>query len=105
MLQEGLILVNNKGFFLLENLIVFTLGILLLLSTLKIYDECLLIMHKKLILERALATAELTLAQRETDNEFQIITKNTPTALSGLNWKEVEIRKNEDVILSIAVTE
>ncbi|MCQ2373921.1 MAG: hypothetical protein MJ050_07575 [Phascolarctobacterium sp.] len=96
---------NNKGFFLLENLIVFTLGTLLLLTTLRIFDECLVTMQKKLLLEEALQVAEIALVDQSNSDKFQIITKELPTTLPELNFKEVSICLNEKIIFTITVAE
>lgn len=96
---------NNKGFFLLENIIVYMLGTLLLLSTLRIYDECLLTMQKKLQLEKAIETVEANLYYKEDFNKFKIIKKDLSSSIPELNLKEMDVYLNEKLLLSIAFTE
>lgn len=94
-----------KGFFLLENLMIFTLGTLLLLACIRNYSECLRTMQKKLVLEEAITVAEKIHAGQAPVTTLQIQETEHTTTVTKLIIKEVQVIYNGKVIFSLATVQ
>lgn len=93
---------STNGFFILENIIVFTLGSLLMLSGLRTYHEGLLTLQKKLLLEEATMVAESSLHDISAETKLNIFQKEYSE--EDLVIKEVKICHNDKAIFSLAKT-
>lgn len=89
-----------KGFFILGNVVVFTLGSMLMLAGLRTYHECFLTLQKKLMLEEAITVAEASIHNLPTGTRLAI--NQNETAQAELSIKEVQICHNDKIIFSLA---
>lgn len=80
-----------KGFFLLQTIVVFTLGLLLLLATLRIYRECYLTLQQKLLLEQAFATAQQSLVNEPAQSKFELAALEQDSPMTNLHLKELQV--------------
>lgn len=95
---------QNRGFFLLESVIIFTLSTILSLAALRSYQEALTILQKKILLEEAIIIAESGL-QPEGDSRFTVACHTQATTITNLNIKEVQILHNDKILFSLAEAE
>lgn len=91
-----------KGFFILENIIVLSLGSMLILAGLRTYHECFVTLQKKLLLEDAISLAEANLYYIPNESSFDVIQKEY--TYDAITIKEVKICHNDKVIFSLAKT-
>lgn len=91
-----------KGFFILENIIVFSLGSMLMLAGLRTYHECFLTLQKKLLLEEAIVAAEASIQNLPKETRLDIF-QNEYVAEDYI-IKEVQICHNDKTIFSLAKT-
>jgi len=96
---------NNKGFFLLESLFIFSLGIVLILACLQVYNACLVTMQKKLLLEKAIIAANLYLAEEQSSSIFQIHEVEVPTTIENLKLKEVQVKYEDKLVFTLTTTQ
>lgn len=91
-----------RGFFILENIIVLSLGSILMLAGLRLYHECFLTLQKKLILEDAIYMAETNLYYMSTESYLDVIQKEY--TYDAITIKEVKICHNGKTVFSLAKT-
>lgn len=90
-----------KGFFLLQSIIIFTLGILLLLATLRIYQECYLTLQQKLLLEQAFATAQQSQVNETVASKFELTTSEQSSPMNNLHLKELQVSYHGKSLLTL----
>lgn len=90
-----------KGFFLLQAIIIFTLSLLLMLATLRIYRECYFTLQQKLLLEQAFTAAQNSLANKEQETKFTIISQEQNFPVNNLNLKELQISYHDKTLLTM----
>lgn len=91
---------SAKGFFILENVIVFSLGSMLMLAGLRTYHECFLTLQKKLLLEEAMIAAEASM--QDIPHETKLTVLQEENATEDFIIKEVQICHNDKTIFSLA---
>lgn len=91
---------SAKGFFILENVIVFSLGSMLMLAGLRTYHECFLTLQKKLLLEEAMIAAEASMQDIPHETKLTVLQKENAT--EDFIIKEVQICHNDKTIFSLA---
>lgn len=91
---------SAKGFFILENIIVFSLGSLLMIAGLRTYHECFLTLQKKLLLEEAIVVAEASMQDIPKETKLKVLQREYVN--EDFTIKEVQVCHNDKTIFSLA---
>lgn len=72
-----------------------------MLAALRIYRECYLTLQQKLLLEQALTAAQYSLASKEQETRFTIISQEQNSSVNNLNLKELQISYHDKTLLTM----
>lgn len=93
---------KSKGFFLLESLLVFSLGVILLLACLRTSKACLVTMQKKILLEEAILATDLYLTNQALPSQLEVIEHENTAINTNFTLKEVQVKHEDKVILTMS---